>query len=455
VGHNGAVYGFATCLSAMPEQKLGVALAATRDCAIAVTDRIGREALRMMRAAREGRPLPAPERTAPPAPEEALRWEGRWAAGDRAFELVERGGRLYLHRPEGEWRVALRKSGEALVVDDGLDYGQRLVPEGEALRVGEALYRRAPAPRPAEPPERWRGIIGEYGWDHNVLVVLEQDGVLCALIEWFFLYPLKEEGPDRFAFPDWGLYHGEKLLFRRGAEGRATEVEAAGVVFPRRLSPGETAETFRIAPVRPIEELRELSRRATPPPQAADLLAPDLVEPAALDASIKLDIRYAGTNNFLSAPLYGAARAMLQRPAAEALVRAHKRLEADGFGLLIHDAYRPWSVTWIFWEATPEPQRIFVADPSQGSRHNRGCAVDLTLYERATGRPVQMVGLYDEFGDRSWPDYPGGSSAARWRRELLRRAMEAEGFTVYENEWWHFDYRDWRRYPILNAPLER
>jgi D-alanyl-D-alanine dipeptidase len=145
----------------------------------------------------------------------------------------------------------------------------------------------------------------------------------------------------------------------------------------------------------------------------------------------------------------------MQRPAAEAVMRAHRQLKARGYGLLIHDAYRPWAVTKMFWEATPAAQRVFVADPSQGSRHNRGCAVDLTLYDLATGEPVQMVGGYDEFSDRSYPDYPGGTSRQRWHRELLRQVMESEGFTVYEAEWWHFDFNSWREYPILNIPFEK
>jgi D-alanyl-D-alanine dipeptidase len=145
----------------------------------------------------------------------------------------------------------------------------------------------------------------------------------------------------------------------------------------------------------------------------------------------------------------------MQRPAAEAVVRAHRALAPLGYGLLIHDAYRPWFVTRMFWDATPEAQRDFVADPALGSRHNRGCAVDLTLFDRATGKPVEMVGLYDEFSARSYPEYMGGTSLQRWHRELLRDAMEAEGFRVYEYEWWHFDFDGWERYRIGNQVFEQ
>ena len=96
-----------------------------------------------------------------------------------------------------------------------------------------------------------------------------------------------------------------------------------------------------------------------------------------------------------------------------------------------------------------------MADPAQGSRHNRGCAVDLTLYDLKTGAPIEMPGTYDEMSPRSFPNYPGGTSLQRWHRDLLRHAMESEGFTVYEAEWWHFDYKDWAEYPILNIPFEK
>ena len=181
----------------------------------------------------------------------------------------------------------------------------------------------------------------------------------------------------------------------------------------------------------------------------------DLVDLASLDSTIKFDIRYATTNNFISTPMYQQARAFLQRPAAQALLRAHRALGKHRLGLLIHDAYRPWYVTKMFWEATPDSGKIFVADPSKGSRHNRGAAVDVTVYDRSTGRPIEMVSGYDEFSNRAYPDYPGGTSRQRYDRELLRRAMEAEGFRVYEAEWWHFDYHDWRKYPILNQTFEQ
>ena len=190
-----------------------------------------------------------------------------------------------------------------------------------------------------------------------------------------------------------------------------------------------------------------------PPQDPAATRAPDLVELVKLEPTIKLDIRYAGTNNFLGKPVYKEARAFLQRPAAEAVVRAHRALAAHGYGLLIHDGYRPWAITKLFWDMTSGKQREFVADPKTGSKHNRGAAVDLTLYELKTGKAVQMPGDYDEMTERSYPDYTGGTAEQRARRDLLRKVMEAEGFTVEPNEWWHFNYRAWQEYPILDIPF--
>lgn len=196
------------------------------------------------------------------------------------------------------------------------------------------------------------------------------------------------------------------------------------------------------------EALRRQALAATPPAETGDFLPADLVDLTTVDPRIRLDIRYAGANNFMGIPLYERAAAYLQRPAAQALKRAQDALAAQGYGLLIHDAYRPWFVTWMFWEATPPDARMFVANPAKGSRHNRGCAVDLTLYDLKTGRPVEMPSRYDEFSGRAHADFVGGTTKQRALRAVLREAMTAQGFEVYAEEWWHFDFKDWRRYPI-------
>jgi zinc D-Ala-D-Ala dipeptidase len=218
--------------------------------------------------------------------------------------------------------------------------------------------------------------------------------------------------------------------------------------------PPAQPQFFHITPVRPVEELRKEALKAQPPVERRYFLKPDLVELVRIDPSIKLDIRYATNRNFLSTPVYEEARAFMQRPAAEAVARASQRLHEKGFGLMIYDAYRPWYVTKIFWDATPPENHKFVADPAEGSRHNRGCAVDLTMYDLKTGEAVPMTGLYDEMSERSYPTYKGGTEEERRNRETLRAAMEAEGFTVYDYEWWHFDFKGYEKYPILNLKFK-
>ena len=455
VGHGGAVYGFATDLSALPDDKLGVVVIASRDVANAVTRHIADVALKGMLAVRQGKPLPKLEETTPIERDLARKLVGRYQAGKKAIDLVLRKGKLYMFPLAGGSRVEVRTLGKALITDDLLGFGQKVIVKGDELRIGKDSYKRVARPKPGRVPNSFMGLIGEYGPDHNVLYIFEKDGKLHCLIEWVFLYPLEEVNENEYKFPDFGLYQGDKLIFTRDKTGRATSVEAASVPFKRRVLPGETAKVFTIKPARPLAELRRLALAANPPEEKNPLFKkPDLVDVTKLDDSIKLDIRYATTDNFLGTPFYTSARAFLQKPAAEALVRVHKKLADKGFGLLIHDAYRPWFVTKMFWDATPEKYHMFVADPLQGSRHNRGCAVDLTLYELETGGPIIMPGLYDEFSDRSYADYPGGTTSQRWHRDLLRRAMEEEGFSVYQAEWWHFDYRDWRRYPIMNVTFE-
>jgi D-alanyl-D-alanine dipeptidase len=216
-------------------------------------------------------------------------------------------------------------------------------------------------------------------------------------------------------------------------------------------APKSDAPFFHITPVRPVAELLPLALAATPPTEPGEFRPADLVEVTSLDSTIKLDIRYATPRNFLGTALYAQARAFLQRPAAEALARVQRAVARDGYGLLIHDAYRPWYITKVFWDATPADKHNFVADPATGSRHNRGCAVDLTLYTLRDGRAVDMPSLYDEMSERAYPNYAGGTSEQRRLRDYLRGQMEAEGFSVYEFEWWHFDYRDWKSYAIQNV----
>ncbi|HXR97448.1 MAG TPA: M15 family metallopeptidase [Terriglobales bacterium] len=316
-----------------------------------------------------------------------------------------------------------------------------LVTALAAAVTGQTLQA---ARMPPAPPVAWLALIGEYGRPVDRSFVLERGGKLYFRTH------------DREHLISTGAnlqIEGERATFVR-RDGAVTELRVGKAGYPRLPFSDVAGGVFRIHPLQPVPRLIAAALRKQPPRESGHVLPADLVELTSLDRSIKLDIRYATRRNFLSTPVYSQANAYLQRPAAEAVVRASAMLKPFGFGLLVHDAYRPWYVTDVFWQATPVPLRKFVADPAQGSRHNRGCAVDITLYDLATGREVPMTGVYDEMSDRSYADYPGGTSRQRWLRQLLRQAMEKVGFEVYEFEWWHFDYQGWQRYPILNLRFE-
>ena len=319
-----------------------------------------------------------------------------------------------------------------------------------------------PGQRPLDVSTAWKQLVGIYGDGKTSTVVLERDGKL------FWELPPKTpwNRTDKSEWvvqtePDGGLDARPQsssasmlLVPMRDAAGNVTRLNSGRLVLNRTDAGTDPAHFFHVSPSKPVTELRAEALRVTPPKEAGPFRKPDLVELTSLDPAFHLDIRYAQSNNFLSTPVYTQARAFMQRPAAEALQSALNKLQLLGYGLLIHDAYRPWYVTKIFWDATPPADHNFVADPQKGSKHNRGCAVDLTLYDLATGQAIEMPGLYDEMSPRSFPNFPGGTSLQRWHRDLLRKAIESEGFTVDANEWWHFDYKDWKQYPILNVPFE-
>ena len=410
VGHGGAVYGFSSQLEALPERKLGVAAVAALDGTNGVVGRLADYALRLMLATQDGKPLPAYRMTGPVPVERARELVGLYhnEEKNKMTRITELNGDLFLHR--GTFRYDLRSAADdgTILTDDSIGSGTEVALEGkEVLRVGKTKFQRAADTPPSPTPADWKGLIGEYGWDHNTLYILEEEGQLYALIEWFYYYPLKQVDRNTFEFPDYGLYHGEGLKFTRGNDDIATDVVAAEVKFVRREVGTKDGETFQITPVKPIDELRAAALAASPPPEPGKYRTPELVDLTTLDPTIKLDIRYASENNFTGAVFYKQARAFMQRPAADAVVRSNARLKQRGLGLLIHDAYRPWHVTKMFWDATPGELKDFVANPANGSRHNRGCAVDLTLYDLKTGEPIQMVAGYDEFSPRSFPLYPG------------------------------------------------
>ncbi|MBL7857887.1 MAG: M15 family metallopeptidase [Cyclobacteriaceae bacterium] len=186
------------------------------------------------------------------------------------------------------------------------------------------------------------------------------------------------------------------------------------------------------------------SVRENPAKQLLDLkkFIPDLV----------LDIRYATTNNFTGEKIYNLPRAYARKPVAEALKKVQTELAPMGFGIKIFDAYRPYKATMKFYEVYRDT--TYVASPYRGSRHNRGCALDLTLINLKTGEELKMPTGYDSFKKEAWPSTPVQNPEIRKNRTLLITTMEKHGFKVNSSEWWHFDFVGWKNYEVMDIDFE-
>ena len=176
----------------------------------------------------------------------------------------------------------------------------------------------------------------------------------------------------------------------------------------------------------------------------------ELVEITKISPRIRLDIRYATVNNFTGKKVYTSERCFLRSKTAERLHLVQLALEKQGLGLKIYDAYRPLSIQKVFWKLKPDP--CYVADPSVGSKHNRGASVDLTLVDQF-GKELSMPTEFDEFSEKASRKYMGCSKEARKNRKLLEQAMKAQGFIPFEHEWWHFDDPEWESYPVLDHAI--
>ncbi len=184
--------------------------------------------------------------------------------------------------------------------------------------------------------------------------------------------------------------------------------------------------------------------------QSADLTP--FVDIRSVNPRIKLDVRYATPNNFVKRKLYREARCILRVPVAQALSQVQTELETRGLGLSVYDCYRPLSVQKAMWQIVPDSR--FVANPATGSRHNRGAAVDLTLVDQRTGTPLTMPTEFDDFSDRASRTYADLPAQIQQNRQTLEDAMVKGGFVGLGSEWWHFDYKDWRQYPVRDLSFD-
>lgn len=166
-----------------------------------------------------------------------------------------------------------------------------------------------------------------------------------------------------------------------------------------------------------------------------------------------LDIKYATKENFMKRVMYPQARAFARKPVVLQLKKVQAELKKKGYGLKIFDAYRPYSITVAFYKEASD--KMFVANPNKGSRHNRGCAVDLTLIDLKTGQELKMPTSYDSFAPEAAVTYTNLPPQIIKNRLLLINTMRKFGFRVLENEWWHFDFMDWQDYNLMDIPFKK
>lgn len=164
----------------------------------------------------------------------------------------------------------------------------------------------------------------------------------------------------------------------------------------------------------------------------------------------EFDIRYAGARNFMGRRLYPCDACFLEQSAAQALAKTEKVIRRYGLRFRIYDAYRPLAVTRQMWNRIGDPR--YVANPKTGSRHNRGCAIDLTLLD-SRGRNLDMGTEFDDFSEQSHTAYANFPAEVLGNRALLREIMASAGFGVIRTEWWHFDGPNWHEFPVLDVSL--
>lgn len=171
-----------------------------------------------------------------------------------------------------------------------------------------------------------------------------------------------------------------------------------------------------------------------------------------IDSTIVCDVKYATKDNFTKQVLYPTGKVYIRKIVGEKLAEINKYLKKNyNLSIKVFDAYRPLSVQIIMWKIMPNTN--YVANPKKGSRHNRGAAVDLTLID-ANGKEVDMGTPYDDFTQKAHSSYQNLPTEIYNNRMILQKAMKKFGFVPIESEWWHFDFKGWSKFSILDEPIK-
>lgn len=320
---------------------------------------------------------------------------------------------------------------------------------------------------PDDAPKDIKYILGFYYGNGENILIRENNGRLELLYRTAQedrsfaaanLYPLSKVHFDSYTLQESGPMSNTEagVRFERDTDGYGISCRVGGNTYSRYFlgtTQGERAKPFRLEE-RSAEEwakLREEAAKAAVPAALAAGEQAQLVDAASV-AGVKVNSVYAGSDNLFGAPLYSTPNLFVAKDAAAALGRVQQRLAAYGYGLVLWDAYRPWSVSKLANLALPEGKKDMLEDPeTKGSVHNTGNAVDVGLYSLDSGEELDMGCGFDEPSLRQYASYAGGTSRERYLRSLLREEMELQGFKGIEMEWWHFEFGDCSKFAHLNS----
>ena len=320
----------------------------------------------------------------------------------------------------------------------------------------------APAFEPKDCPKDLKYILGMYYGNGEMFLLRENNGDVELVYrfgqnDYTFagsnVYPLYKEHFDSYTINESGpLNHLDAAVrIERSREGYGVSCSVGGNRYSRRFFAGENGRPFRFASASDWQALKTAADAAVMPAQLGAGQQAQLVDLAQAVPGLKFDLRYAQADNCFGQALTDDQRAFLDADAVQALAQAQQYLKPYGYGILVWEAYRPWSVSKLAYDALPADKKSMLPAPEAGFSHNTGRSIDVSLYLLATGENASMISGFDETSVRQYASFAGGTTLERYRRDLLRSAMQMAGFTASETEWWHFDYGDIKGFAHLNV----
>lgn len=320
----------------------------------------------------------------------------------------------------------------------------------------------APAFEPKDCPKDLKYILGMYYGNGEMFLLRENNGEVELVYrfgqnDYTFagsnVYPLYKEHFDSYTINESGpLNHLDAAVrIERSREGYGVSCSVGGNRYSRRFFAGENGRPFRFAPASDWQALKTAADAAVMPAQLGAGQQAQLADLAQAVPGLKFDLRYAQADNCFGQALTDDQRAFLDADAAQALAQAQQYLKPYGYGILVWEAYRPWSVSKLAYDALPADKKSMLPAPEAGFSHNTGRSIDVSLYLLATGENAGMISGFDEPSVRQYASFAGGTTLERYRRDLLRSAMQMAGFTASGTEWWHFDYGDIKGFAHLNV----